>query len=148
MRQQLATDRLRAAAVVWVAAARVGLWVLPLAWNRRLAAIASKTKAPYSGNRMSPAAVGEAVRAARRAVPRASCLVQALAAAILLRRAGLPAVLYLGSRGPREGALLAHAWVESNGFVVVGGDVSSQLMLARFDLVEDPSWASTSALES
>ncbi len=124
MRQQLATDRLRAAAVVWVAAARVGLWVLPLAWNRRLAAIASKTKAPYSGNRMSPAAVGEAVRAA------------------------LPAVLYLGSRGPREGALLAHAWVESNGFVVVGGDVSSQLMLARFDLVEDPSWASTSALES
>jgi len=135
-----ATDQLRLHAVLWVGAARLGLWILPWGWIRRLAARASVPGSERSQQGISPAAIGEAVRAAPRAVPRATCLVQALAAGILLRRAGLPATLHLGVPGGRRGKFGAHAWVESDGQVVVGGDPSEQHLLASFDLEEDPAW--------
>jgi len=64
-------------------------------------------------------------------VPRSTCLVRALSAWGLLRRSGLEAALHLGVA---EGAgtvraFHAHAWVESAGRVVVGGDVSGQVSL-------------------
>jgi hypothetical protein len=61
------------------------------------------------------------VASAARFVPRATCLTQAIAAHWLLRQGGFPAVLYLGVlRGP--GAVFrAHAWVESDGRVLIGG---------------------------
>ncbi len=57
---------------------------------------------------------------AQRVVPRATCLPQALAAESLLTRGGLPAELQIGVKKTPEGKLLAHAWVESEGQIVVG----------------------------
>jgi hypothetical protein len=60
-----------------------------------------------------------AVRAVAGRVPGASCLTQALAAALLLRRYGHEATLRVGVARV-DGGLRAHAWVESGGRTVIG----------------------------
>jgi len=57
---------------------------------------------------------------AQRVIPRSTCLPQALAAESLLTRGGLPAVLQIGIMKTADGKLAAHAWVESDGRIVVG----------------------------
>lgn len=65
--------------------------------------------------------VAWAVRSASRVVPRATCLTQALAAKLVLSRRGYASRLRIGvARGPAR-QLRAHAWLEANGLVVVGG---------------------------
>ena len=62
-----------------------------------------------------------AVEAAGRAMPgMKNCLVQAIAAEAMLLRAGYPCELRIGAAksGPRE--LIAHAWLESEGRVLIG----------------------------
>jgi hypothetical protein len=50
-----------------------------------------------------------------------TCLTQALAAHVLLARRGYPALLRLGvAKGERE-QFQAHAWVESEGKIMIGG---------------------------
>jgi len=54
-----------------------------------------------------------------------ACLTQALVALILFRRRGLPAELRMGVKKDDNGTLQAHAWLETQGAVVLGGtDVS------------------------
>lgn len=57
-----------------------------------------------------------------RYVPRATCLTQALTAQILLKRYGHPAELKIGVARGKAGELQAHAWVTSDGVVIIGGD--------------------------
>ena len=61
-----------------------------------------------------------AVRVASRYVPAATCLSQALAARVLLGQYGYPARLCIGVARGEKGQLEAHAWVESQGRVIVG----------------------------
>ena len=61
-----------------------------------------------------------AVIVASRYVPAATCLSQALAARILLEQHGYPARLCIGVARGERGQLEAHAWVESQGRVIVG----------------------------
>jgi hypothetical protein len=79
--------------------------------------------------------IGWAVRNVARLVPRASCLTQALAAQFLLARSGYRSQLRVGVATDPAGRLLAHAWLISNGRVVVGG---SSRELARYSLLPDP----------
>jgi hypothetical protein len=60
-----------------------------------------------------------AVSVASKYVPRASCLTQALAGAWLLRRKGQHAELVIGVKKTNRD-FQAHAWVVSNGRVVIG----------------------------
>jgi Transglutaminase-like superfamily len=63
-----------------------------------------------------------AVEAAGRAIPgMKNCLVQAVAAEAMLARAGHPCELRIGAakNGP-GGGLIAHAWLESEGRVLIG----------------------------
>jgi hypothetical protein len=53
-------------------------------------------------------------------VPGATCLSQALAAQTLFLRQGYPAELHIGVAKNETGQLEAHAWVESEGQVVIG----------------------------
>src|SRR2546422_1191921 len=69
--------------VVLLGAARLGLWLLPLTVVRRLLA---RTAPTPSGALATPERIAWAVAVARRVVPRASCLPQALAAEALLTR--------------------------------------------------------------
>lgn len=65
--------------------------------------------------------VAWAVHRVSRAVPGATCLTQALAAQLLLSRRGYPSRLRIGvAHAPGDG-LRAHAWLESDGLVVLGG---------------------------
>jgi hypothetical protein len=52
------------------------------------------------------------------------CLVQALAVRLLLVRRGYPARLRLGVARGERGRVQAHAWVETDGGVVIGGSAS------------------------
>jgi hypothetical protein len=62
-----------------------------------------------------------AVRRVSRAIPGATCLTQALAAQLLLARRGHSSRLRIGVARARGGGLRAHAWLESEGVVVIGG---------------------------
>ncbi|MCL7959678.1 MAG: lasso peptide biosynthesis B2 protein [marine benthic group bacterium] len=61
--------------------------------------------------------------AGRKLLSRNPCLPKALAVLILFRRAGEPAELRLGVAREADGPVEAHAWIESSGQVVIGGDV-------------------------
>jgi hypothetical protein len=61
------------------------------------------------------------IRSAARLVPRASCLTQALAGQLLLASNGIRSDLRIGVCRSDPGGLAAHAWVEVDGVVVLGG---------------------------
>lgn len=52
----------------------------------------------------------------------ATCLVQAIAARHWLAREGIPSSIIFGARPHPGGAIDAHAWLEAEGRVVVGGE--------------------------
>ena len=54
-------------------------------------------------------------------IPGVRCLARAMAAQVLLERQGYPTQLRIGVGRDREGQLIAHAWLESQGRVVMGG---------------------------
>lgn len=54
---------------------------------------------------------------------RTSCLVQAVAGCLLLRRRGIAATIRLGVK-KGDGALSAHAWLMVGGQTVLGGDAA------------------------
>lgn len=63
-----------------------------------------------------------AVESAGRLMPWAStCLTQALAAQVLLLRRGHPALVHIGTVRGEDGDFQAHAWVESRGEILLGG---------------------------
>lgn len=100
-----------------VAAIRLGLSTIGFVRLRRLLGpLLTVRTAPVSG---APEHVRWAVAWAARAVPRATCLTQALAAQMLLARAGYPSSLRMGARR-RDGTLEAHAWLEDGERVVYG----------------------------
>ena len=68
----------------------------------------------------SAARIGSAVAAVSAYVPGASCLTQALATRVLLAEGGHPSNLRLGM-ARIDGRIQAHAWLESDGTIVVGG---------------------------
>lgn len=108
---------------VWllVAAIRAGLWVLPFTTVQRLVSRWGRHTARLERmESRAPQTLGRAVRDAARWVPGASCLTQALAAQVLLARAGHAHRLALGLRRGFAGELQAHAWVTCGEQVVIG----------------------------
>jgi hypothetical protein len=104
----------------WLALMRAGLWCLPFAWMVRLVGLRPGEPldtGPYSAPAQA-AAIGAAVAALAAHTPWPStCLVQALAAAAMLRRRGLCGVLYLGvQRAPPR----AHAWLRHGDQILTG----------------------------
>ena len=102
--------------IVALWAARLATWTLPFALGRRIL-VGARRSGPAT---VTPDQIHWAMRHAQRLVPKATCLPQAVAAEALLTRGGLPADLRIGVKKEPSGKLLAHAWVESNGRIVVG----------------------------
>ena len=140
------TDRrLLVSAAVLLGAVRLGLWVLPFQTMRRLltkmtrhataqqacpsrtASIASiATEVPNATTQQTrdylPDRIVWAVVVASRYVPKSTCLTQALTAQVLLAQRGFPAQLHIGvAKQGEDKPLEAHAWVESEGRIVIGG---------------------------
>jgi hypothetical protein len=69
---------------------------------------------------VEPVLVARAVRRAARAVPRATCLPQALATVWMLAARGHAGTLRIGVKRGEAGELMAHAWVEHDGRIMIG----------------------------
>lgn len=116
-----AADRrlfLKATLLVWIF--RLALWLLPFRLVRQL--LARFARAPLAARQDVPIdSVIWAVTTASRYVPVANCLPQALVAKLMLARQGHDAIVHIGVKRTDAGRFQAHAWVESNGRVVIGG---------------------------
>jgi hypothetical protein len=109
---------------VWLLALviRLALWLLPFGVLQRLVRRWGRgTPGHGAARHRPPQVVAETVRYATRFVPRASCLTQALVTQVLLRRAGFAPALRIGLARRAGGAVSAHAWLENEGEVVIGG---------------------------
>ena len=104
-------------ALLVVTAARLALWLLPIGAVRR---IALSDREKVSGAN-SIAELVWAVKAVSRYVPAATCLTQALALQWLLARSGHTSRIHLGARKNLKGKFQAHAWVECEDRLVMGG---------------------------
>ncbi|TMC55068.1 MAG: lasso peptide biosynthesis B2 protein [Chloroflexi bacterium] len=93
--------------VLWLAMARVGLWVLPLRSVRRLLARAARGGGTPRGPLPSQERIVWAVGVACRVIPGATCLPQALATEALFLQSHHPADLRIGVLKPGAGRLLA-----------------------------------------
>jgi hypothetical protein len=100
--------------VGWI---RAALWVLPFRVLQKFAFRGKKKKyTSYSVEQYV-----WAVRATSRYVPRATCLTQALAAQVLLSRAGFSPQVEIGVAKNEKNQFQAHAWLVLKGQVVIGG---------------------------
>ncbi|HEX3354165.1 MAG TPA: lasso peptide biosynthesis B2 protein [Terriglobales bacterium] len=109
---------LAARALPWVCAARVALLTLPF---RRLQRAVNRVARPSRQSRrhLPVEKLSWSVSAASRFVPRATCLTQAVALHILLKRAGCHSRLRIGVSS-KSGEFASHAWVENQDRVVIG----------------------------
>ncbi len=110
-------------ALAALACCRLGLWLVPLPRIKRFMETVTPRSASLAA-RQSPVSAAQISRAIGRAsvlVPKSTCLVQALAAQWLLRRENHASHLHIGVVKQADGEFLAHAWVECEGAVVVGG---------------------------
>jgi Transglutaminase-like superfamily len=108
-------------------ATKLGMQLLPFRTLRRLLALAASVTAKKlrDSERLSTDRITWAVEATSRRMPWVrSCLTQALATQVLLIRHGYPALLHIGVIRGELGQFRAHAWVESEGKVLIGGSGS------------------------
>jgi hypothetical protein len=112
---------------ILVAAFRLALWFLPFRTTRRAAAFIQRVPRPVGQDLHR---IRWAVETVGRRVPRAGCLALALAAHVLLRRSQHPAEIRIGVSRDSAGDLIAHAWVECSGNVVVGGREKAEYQVA------------------
>ena len=122
-------------ATFWLAVAGLAIAVLPF---RQIGRLASR---PIRRPEPSPSARLREVKRIRRAiivsaaqVPwRAVCFQQGLAAQFMLRRRGVPSVLYYGAALDNGSGLSTHVWVRDGDVDVIGGEIANRFaILATF----------------
>ena len=104
---------------------RLGLWCVPFATLRKMLAALARTKqrAPVSGDLRAAERAIWAVETAGRHLPAVgTCLIQALAAYVLLGRRGCVPDLRIGVKRDDSGKFVAHAWLEKDGAILIGGE--------------------------
>lgn len=121
-----ADRRLLWEALKTVALCRAALGIVPFERLRRWAAAVPPAPCPVAVEKLA-----WGVRAAARRVPRATCLVQALALQRLMARAGLASTLEIGVNRD-AGGFTAHAWLRHEGRVIIGGGVEGYSPLAAW----------------
>lgn len=111
--------RLLVSAILLLTTVRLGLLLLPFQTLRRFLAGITQTTSKLKTDQSLDKVVW-AVRVASRYMPGIKCLARALTTQVLLGRRGYQTQLRIGvAKG--QGGLEAHAWVESQGRVVIGG---------------------------
>jgi hypothetical protein len=125
-RLSAADRRLFLRAFLLVCLVRLGLWILPFSVMRKFL-VNSACSEPASA--IEPGGfidrVVWAVGVASDYVPAATCLTQAFVTRFLLVEQGCDAVVRIGVARSKTGRFQAHAWVESNGRVIIGGSETS-----------------------
>jgi len=119
-------------ALLLLGAIRLGLKLLPYQTLRRLLERMAQPIGKLQGaEKASVDKVAWVVMVASHYIPGARCLAQALATQVLLERRGYPTQLRIGFTRGKGGQMSAHAWVESEGRVAIGGAGN----MARYILV-------------
>lgn len=127
-------DRLLLAeAVVWLALARVALFV-PFRWLAPRLGEATESPIEDHAEGALGARVAWAVAAASRHTPWTTrCLAEAVAAKAMLRLRGVPTTLYLGTGKDERGEFSAHAWLRCGTSYVTGASSKdSYTVIAKF----------------
>jgi len=100
---------------------RLLLWLVPARLLQRLFTSNPTETGENSGNDWSEITkIVRSVRSVSRFVPRATCLTQALAASLLIRRSGQRSELKIGVAKNEQSQLIAHAWLETVGRIILG----------------------------
>lgn len=108
------------ASLLWMV--RLGLWLVPFRnLQRLLTCLAQVCPKRREVNAATIDRVVWAVIVASHCVPQATCLTQALVTRLLLARYGCDAYLRFGVARSDSGQFQAHAWLECQGRVVIGG---------------------------
>lgn len=101
-------------------AMRIGLCVMSVSKLHALVTCRARRRALPAARRHSAERIAWAIRGAARYVPGATCLPQALTAQYVLVRDGHPARLRIGVAVTQDREVAGHAWVESEGAIVLG----------------------------
>ena len=111
--------RLLLRAWVEVLQTRMGLWLLPFSWHA--ARIVCTQPVAIRTSEITAENIAWAVVIAARYMPRATCLTQALAAKRMLNAEGISSQIRLACGVDNNGDAGAHAWLECNEKVLLGG---------------------------
>ena len=113
-------DRLDAVrAWLWLMAARAGVTLFPYKW---IARVVARIPARRISARTTPERCARAIGRAVRVAPGCGCLPQAIAAQCLLGRDRLSSNIVFGVAHGQDGRIEAHAWLWSDGRILVGGE--------------------------
>lgn len=121
-------------AVFVVGVVRLRLWFSRSArtpWQRPVLRVLPATRAGHS-----PARMAWAVRNVSRLIPGASCLTQAMALHHLLARAGHASVVRIGVAVDEARKFRAHAWLEHEGAVIIGGSAERYAELLEWSAAQ------------
>jgi Transglutaminase-like superfamily len=119
----------------WLAIARLAVEALPFRYVARMAALRLRhAEPPLAIRTITARRIRWAIAACARRVPwRALCFEQGLAAQFMLRRRGIPSVLFYGAAPDDQRGLAAHVWVRDGDIDVIGCDIASRFaILATF----------------
>jgi hypothetical protein len=111
---------------------RLGMWLVPFRTLQRSLNKFFPCPVGAAGRSPSPEKIqlakklSWAVRAASWYVPSATCLAQALTLQTLLSREGTHSDLAIGVARGDESGIAAHAWLEIEGTVIIGGEERDQ----------------------
>jgi hypothetical protein len=122
-------------ATLWLAVAGLAIAVLPFRQVGRLAAhTIGRPEPPPHARLREVKRIRRAILVCAARVPwRALCFQQGLAAQFMLRRRGVPSVLYYGAAPDNARGLSAHVWVRDGDVDVIGGEIASRYaQLAAF----------------
>lgn len=111
---------------VLIVCMRMGLWLLPYKRLCKLVDHLSRTSRPRrSLSHAEKKQVIWAVRSlSKRMMPDKPCLTQALVLKWRLQKAGEESDIHIGVRKNEDGEFAAHAWLEQDGQVLIGGKTS------------------------
>ena len=122
-------------ACLWLAITGIAIAVLPFCHVGLLAARPiRRPMLPCQARLNQVRRIRWAIIATAARVPwRALCFQQGLAAQLMLRRRGIPSVLYYGAAQEDRTGLCAHVWVRDGEIDVIGGEIAHRFaILATF----------------
>lgn len=127
---------------LWVWGVRIGLWVLPFRVFKGLFKSRMQRMKPRDRTNWEEVfGITHRVERVSACVVKAKCLVKAYAAQVLLAEAGYGSCLRLGVAKNQEKGFVAHAWVEVEKEVVIGGQGLEQYTpLPDMDSLEKGGW--------
>lgn len=99
------------------------LLLLPYKYMKLFLGIYNKTPESKTVDIVESRRIGRYIRHIGDRLPwKCTCLVNAVAAKIMLRRRGIPATIYFGMTRDESRKIIAHAWTKCGNFLVTGKD--------------------------